>query len=66
MNFNIAKFCSSSIAVIISYYLNSKFNFGKDNDFSISFYMSVIKEANVYVQGGALGQVGYIGSFSAR
>lgn len=36
IDFNIAKFISSSIAVILSYYLNSKFNFGKNNKTSLS------------------------------
>jgi len=40
IDFNIAKFSSSSIAVVLSYYLNSKFNFGKNN--LISLYRIII------------------------
>jgi putative flippase GtrA len=34
INFNIAKFASSSIAVVLSYYLNSTYNFGRNNSMS--------------------------------
>ncbi len=37
VNLNISKFISSLVAVILGYYLNSKYNFGKDN------YMTILR-----------------------